>query len=119
MLVVTADYNTRQHYIKDGILHCPAIRCERFYGFGAASPFSGRRLKFMRDFNPDIIHIHNEFGIGLSGVMAAKLLNIPLVYTLHTMYDEYLYYVAPAVFCRACPSSATTISACWATPLRN
>ncbi len=98
VLVVTADYNTRKHYIKDGVLHCPAKQMRRFYNFGAAAPISERRLKFIRDFNPDIIHIHNEFGIGISGVMAAKILKKPLVYTLHTMYDEYIYYVAPPLF---------------------
>ena len=101
VLVVTADYQTRHHYIKDGILHCPAIKSKRFYGYGVASPFSRRRLKLVRDFHPDIIHIHNEFGIGLSGIFAAKQLHVPLVYTLHTMYDDYLYYVAPRHLLRA------------------
>lgn len=95
VLVVTADYNTKHHYEKDGILHCPAVKSERFYGFGVASPVSRRRLKLIESYAPDIIHIHNEFGIGLSGVFAAKQLKVPLVYTLHTMYDEYIYYVAP------------------------
>ena len=27
--------------------------------------------------------------------MIAKTLNLPLVYTLHTMYDDYIYYIAP------------------------
>ena len=119
VLVVTADYQTRHHYIKDGILHCPAIKSKRFYGYGVASPFSRRRLKLVQDFHPDIIHIHNEFGIGLSGIFAAKQLHVPLVYTLHTMYDDYLYYVAPAICCGLPKRSATTISGCWATPLRN
>lgn len=101
VLVVTADYQTRHHYIKDGILHCPAIKSKRFYGYGVASPFSRRRLKLVQDFHPDIIHIHNEFGIGLSGIFAAKQLHVPLVYTLHTMYDDYLYYVAPCHLLRA------------------
>lgn len=101
VLVVTADYQTRHHYIKDGILHCPAIKSKRFYGYGVASPFSRRRLKLVQDFHPDIIHIHNEFGIGLSGIFAAKRLHVPLVYTLHTMYDDYLYYVAPRHLLRA------------------
>lgn len=101
VLVVTADYQTRHHYIKDGILHCPAIKSKRFYGYGVASPFSRRRLKLVQDFHPDIIHIHNEFGIGLSGIFAAKQLHVPLVYTLHTMYDDYLYYVAPRHLLRA------------------
>ena len=42
-----------------------------------------------------MIHIHNEFGIGFSGMMCAKMLKTPLVYTLHTMYDDYIYYIAP------------------------
>lgn len=95
VLVVTADYAAHKHYIKDGVLRCPAMQSKRFYGYGVASPFSRRRLKLIQDFHPDIIHIHNEFGIGLSGIFAAKHLHVPLVYTLHTMYDDYLYYVAP------------------------
>ncbi len=101
VLVVTADYQTHHHYIEGGILHCPAIKSKRFYGYGVASPFSRRRLKLIGDFRPDIIHIHNEFGIGLSGIFAAKQLHTPLVYTLHTMYDDYLYYVAPRHLLRA------------------
>ncbi len=95
VLVVTADYTARHHYIQDGVLHCPSIKSKRFYGYGVASPFSRSRLKLIENFHPDIIHIHNEFGVGLSGLFAAKHLHVPLVYTLHTMYDDYLYYIAP------------------------
>lgn len=95
VLIVTADAGARRHYIADGILHCPAHTSNRFYGYGVALPLSTTRLKYISQFNPDIIHVHNEFGIGLSGIMIAKLLRITLVYTLHTMYDEYIYYVAP------------------------
>ena len=95
VLVVTADPHTRKHFVKDNVLHCPAHEFKRFYGYGVASPVSYRRLKIIEQFNPDIIHIHNEFGIGLFGISCAKILKKPLVYTLHTMYDDYLYYVAP------------------------
>lgn len=95
VLVVTADASTRHNYVKDGVLHCPAKSFKKFYNYGLASPVSTRRLMYLKEFDPDIIHIHNEFGIGFSGAMIAKMLKKPLVYTLHTMYDEYLYYVAP------------------------
>ena len=95
VLVVTADVNTRRHYIKDGVLWCPAKEFKRIYDYGLASPVSMKRLRLIKKFNPDIIHIHNEFGIGLSGISIAKILKVPLVYTLHTMYDDYLYYIAP------------------------
>ncbi len=95
VLVVTSDKNTRHHYINEGVLCCPAKEIKRFYGYGVAWPKSKTRLKMLEKFNPDIIHIHNEFGIGFSALGIAKKLKVPVVYTLHTMYDDYLYYVAP------------------------
>ena len=95
VLVVTADKHCKHHYIEDGVLHCPSMEIKRFYGFGAATPYSRKRMRMIADFAPDVIHIHHEFGIGLSGILAAKIHKLPLVYTLHTMYDQYVYYVAP------------------------
>ena len=66
VLIVTADSKTRKHYIKDNVLHCPAHNLKRIYGLDLASPVSRSRLHYLREFNPDIIHVHNEFSIGLS-----------------------------------------------------
>lgn len=93
-IIVTADSNVKKTQASDDILYCPAIRLEKIYGYDVASPLSTDRLKLLKDFNPDVIHIHNEFGIGLSGVIIARMLKIPLIYTMHTMYDDYVYYVA-------------------------
>ncbi|MCI8603970.1 MAG: glycosyltransferase family 4 protein [Ruminiclostridium sp.] len=93
-IVVTADSNVKKTQASKDILYCPAVKLEKIYGYDVASPISADRLRMLKDFNPDIIHIHNEFGIGLSGVLIAKALKVPLVYTMHTMYDDYVYYVA-------------------------
>lgn len=95
VLVVTADADARRHYIVDGVLHCPARVSKKFYGYSIATPLSSTRLRYVHGFAPDIIHVHQEFGVGISGMMIAKTLNLPLVYTLHTMYDDYIYYIAP------------------------
>jgi len=95
VLVVTVDTGTYHHYIKDGVLYCPAKTLKKLYNFGLASPVSIKRFRMLRAFQPDVIHIHQEFGVGLSGVAIAKQLKVPLVYTLHTMYDDYLYYIVP------------------------
>ena len=95
VLIVTSDNNTREHYIKDGVLFCPGITAKKFYDYSLSLPYSIERLKILKEFSPDIIHVHNEFGIGLFGIHASKKLHVPLVYTLHTMYDDYLYYVFP------------------------
>lgn len=95
VLIVTADSKAHTHYLKDNVLHCPAHNLKRIYNLDLASPVSRTRLKYLREFRPDIIHVHNEFSIGLSGMAIAKILKVPLVYTLHTMYDDYIYYIAP------------------------
>ena len=100
VLVVSADKHCKHHYVEDGILHCPAMEAKRFYGFGIALPYSRKRQQLIADFAPDVIHIHHEFGVGLSGIHAARLLRKPLVYTLHTMYDHYVYYIAPKALVR-------------------
>lgn len=95
VLIVTADKNVREHVIEDGVLRCPALEMKKIYGYGLSSPLSNTLKKKIREFDPDIIHIQQEFGIGLAGIRAARVLDVPLVYTLHTMYDDYLYYIAP------------------------
>ncbi len=95
VLVVTVDTSTYHHYVKDGVLYCPAKTLKKLYNFGLAWPLSFKRFLMLKDFEPDVIHIHQEFGVGLSGVVIAKQLRVPLVYTLHTMYDDYLYYIVP------------------------
>lgn len=94
VLIVAADSNVKKTQTSEDIVYCPAIKLEKLYGYDVASPISADRLKVIKDFHPDVIHIHNEFGIGLSGAIMAKLLKVPLVYTMHTMYDDYVYYVA-------------------------
>lgn len=95
VLIVTAKNKIKHHYIENDILFCPAVGFKNLYDYGLASPISRTRKKHLEKFKPDIIHIHQEFGIGLSGILSAKSLNIPIVYTLHSMYDEYLYYLLP------------------------
>ena len=93
VLVVTADVHARHHYVEDGILHCPAKEMKRLYHFGLALSVSKERRRLVREFDPEVIHIHQEFGVGLSGFRIAKKMNCPIVYTMHTMYNDYLYYV--------------------------
>lgn len=43
--------------------------------------------------NLDIIHTHTEFMVGHIGRKVAKRLNIPLVHTYHTIYEDYTHYL--------------------------
>ncbi|MEG2929213.1 MAG: glycosyltransferase [Oscillospiraceae bacterium] len=95
VLIVTTDPNARFHYLKNDVLYCPAKSVKKIYGYGVTTPISLRRLEYIKDFNPDIIHIHTEFSMGIFGMWVAKMLKKPIVYTLHTMYEDYTFYVIP------------------------
>jgi glycosyltransferase involved in cell wall biosynthesis len=40
-------------------------------------------------FGPDVVHVATEFSLGLAGVKAARQLQVPLVASAHTDYDQY------------------------------
>jgi len=46
----------------------------------------------LKTFSPDLIHVATPFNIGLCGVYFAKKLNIPLVGSYHTNFEDYLHY---------------------------
>lgn len=46
----------------------------------------------LQRFKPDIIHVATPFNIGLCGLHYAKKLNIPIVGSYHTDFDQYLDY---------------------------
>lgn len=104
VLVVCGDNSYGGHVLRDGVLYCPGLVSQKFYGYTLSVPWSVERSRYIEDFAPDIIHLHTEFGIGLFGMQWAKRHNTPLVYTLHTMYDDYVYYIAPPPFVPAARS---------------
>lgn len=49
--------------------------------------------KIVRQLRLDIIHTHTEFSLGIFGRGMAKALNIPLIHTMHTKYEDYTHYI--------------------------
>ena len=41
----------------------------------------------------DIVHSHTEFSLLIAAKLVARKLGIPIVHTMHTYYQDYLYYV--------------------------
>jgi len=50
--------------------------------------YKARKLKL------DVIHTYTEFTLGFFGKLISKMFSIPMVHTYHTMYEDYLHYVA-------------------------
>ncbi|MFW6270617.1 MAG: glycosyltransferase family 4 protein [Bacillota bacterium] len=81
--------------------------------------YSFKTVKEIRKLDLDIIHTHTEFSVGILGRVMARFLNIPVVHTYHTMYEEYVHYLTAGkkievfiemakkyskIYCKSCDS---------------
>ena len=90
---INVKYDAENH-----ILRLPGLEVKKFYGYKMSNPIQLRGEEYIRKMDLDVIHVHTEMGIGLFARRMAKKYNIPLVYTYHTLYEDYLHYVNPKDF---------------------
>jgi glycosyltransferase involved in cell wall biosynthesis len=48
------------------------------------------------EFRPDVVHSHHPFLLGETALRVAALRKLPLVFTHHTMYEQYTHYLPAA-----------------------
>lgn len=82
----------------DNVLRLPGIELKKFYGYKMSSPIQLRGEDYIRNMHLDVIHVQTEAGIGMFGRQMARVLSIPLIYTYHTMYEDYTHYINPLDF---------------------
>lgn len=100
VLVVTTNPVSSDVAFEDNHLRIPGIEMKKIYGYRFARLFSPKAYRIIKKFNPDLVHIHTDFSIGIIGRNISKSLRIPLVYTYHTMYEDYTYYFTKGHFDR-------------------
>jgi len=90
VLIIAPKY---KETIKDenNIIRTPSIKKLNNSEFSVGFPFVN--INKINKFNPDVVHSHHPFGIGLLSVLISKIYNIPTVFTYHTMYEHYLHYL--------------------------
>ena len=75
------------------IIRLPGIEIKKLYGYAISSPIHFLLIEEIKKLNLDIIHAETEFGVGIFANIVASSLNIPLVRTYHTTYEDYTHYV--------------------------
>ncbi|MCL2573050.1 MAG: glycosyltransferase family 4 protein [Defluviitaleaceae bacterium] len=56
--------------------------------------YSPKALLKIRKLKLDVVHTHSEFSLGIFGKIVSESKNIPLVHTYHTLWEDYVHYVA-------------------------
>lgn len=75
------------------VLRLPGLELKWLYGYKLSTPYHFSARDEIKKMNLDVIHVHTEFGVGMFARIVAKYLNIPVVSTYHTMYEDYTHYI--------------------------
>lgn len=92
---VVSNHKGTNIVMEDHVLRLGGLELKKFYGYKMSSPIQIGAEKYIRDMNLDVIHVQTEAGVGIFARQMARQLHIPLVYTYHTMYEDYTHYVNP------------------------
>jgi 1,2-diacylglycerol 3-alpha-glucosyltransferase len=75
------------------VIRFPAFRRLSGSEFSVPLPVPWRIRWALRRFAPDLVHSHHPFLLGDTALRVSAFLGIPIVFTHHTMYEEYTHYV--------------------------
>ena len=82
------------------VLYVPGLYLKKYYGFRLTNIFASKPFKIIKKFKPDVIHNQTDWTIGVLARRVSKKLHIPIVYTYHTAYEDYTYYVVRGIMDR-------------------
>lgn len=78
---------------EEGVVRIPALQNFNASDFSVALPLPSGLMTTLEEFQPDVIHSQHPFLLGMTALRAARMLQRPLVFTHHTLYEEYTHYV--------------------------
>lgn len=102
----TAEYRRRGHRVlvvapefanqprdETDVVRIPAIQHFNGSDFSAVLPVSGLVTEALDAFRPDLVHSHHPYLLGMTALRVARYRELPLVFTHHTLYEQYTHYV--------------------------
>lgn len=92
VLVVAPEFEDMPEQ-EEGVIRIPAIQKFNRSDFSVNLPIPGLLPKLMKNFGPDIVHSHHPFLVGDMALRLCGQYGIPLVFTYHTMFEDYLHYL--------------------------
>jgi len=93
VLVVAPEFPGAEDADPETLLRVPAIQEFNGSDFSVRLPAPFRIEPVLEAFAPEIIHSHHPFLMGDTAVRVARGRNLPLVFTHHTLYEQYTHYV--------------------------
>lgn len=92
VLVIAPEFENMPRHEID-VVRMPAIQHFNGSDFSVVLPIPGFLHSAIDEFQPDIVHSHHPFLLGATAIRVASSRLLPLVFTHHTMYEQYTHYV--------------------------
>lgn len=95
--ILTLSPNHRSSF-QDGVTRLGSIGAGKIYpGARLRTALAGKWVQELIDWKPDIVHSQCEFSTFFLARRITEELNIPLIHTYHTVYEDYTHYFSPSV----------------------
>ena len=91
---------------RDGVTAIGSVNAGRIYPAPASAPPWRPLVRELMDWRPDVIHSQCEFSTFFLARRIAEELDVPLVHTYHTVYEDYTHYFSPSVRWGRCAVAA-------------
>ena len=102
----TAEYRRRGHRVlivapefpdmpqqETDVVRISAIQNFNASDFSVALPIHPQLGDAVDAFGPDVVHAHHPFLLGITALRLARHRGLPLVFTHHTLYEQYTHYL--------------------------
>jgi 1,2-diacylglycerol 3-alpha-glucosyltransferase len=95
VFIITLNFDGDHHDDPDYVIRIPCPLQFTYKKNPMAIPWRPTHVltELIKQYKPDIIHLHHPFLLGVSGLRAARALQVRCVFTYHTLYHEYAHYV--------------------------
>ncbi|MDF1578988.1 MAG: glycosyltransferase, partial [Desulfobulbales bacterium] len=93
VLIVAPTFAAMDKEPAEDVVRVPAIQNFNGSDFSVRIPVPGIIDDTISAFRPDIIHSHHPFLLGDAALRVARSSDLPLVFTHHTLYENYTHYV--------------------------
>lgn len=92
VLIVAPEFSATPENETD-VLRIPVLQQFNGSDFSAMLPVPGLLKNKLEQFKPHVVHAHQPFLLGITALRIARVRNLPLVFTHHTLYEQSTHYV--------------------------
>ena len=91
--VIVAPSDKKAPSYEPDVIRIPSVQNVTTNNFPISLPVPGYLNTTLADYRADVIHSHHPFILGDTAIRYAAKYDAPIVFTYHTLYEQYVHYI--------------------------